>query len=63
MERECPDALKWGVLQDIGETRSDSQPAYVSFFHKLLQEFAVAWYICQTVENARKKKVIEIVFT
>ena len=29
VERECPDALKWGVLQDVGQ--ADSQPAYVSF--------------------------------
>ena len=50
--------LKWGVLQDVGEAGSDCQPAYVSFFHKLLQEFAAAWYICKTVESAKNKEVI-----
>ena len=49
--------LKWGVLQDVGEAGSDSEPAYVSFFHKLFQEFAVAWYICKAVEGATNKEV------
>ena len=53
--------LTWGVLQDVGEAGSASEPAYVSFFHKLLQEFPVAWYICKTVENARGKEVVLIV--
>ena len=60
IERECPDALKWGVLQNIGEAGSSSQQAYVSFFHKPLQEFPVAWYICKTVENAWDKEVVLI---
>ena len=59
VERECPDVLKWGVLQDVGEAGSD----YVSFFHKLLQEFAVAWYICKTLENAMDKKVVLIIIS
>ena len=57
VERECPDALKWGVLQDVGEAGSQSQPTYVSFFHKLFQEFGVAWYIYKEVENSSNKKV------
>ena len=57
VERECPEALKWGVLQDVGEAGSDSQPAYVNFFHKLLQEFAVAWYIFKTTEESLDKTV------
>ena len=57
IKRECPDALKWGVLQDVGEAGSESQPESVSFFHKLLQEFAAAWHICKTVEKALDKKV------
>ena len=60
---ECPDALKWGVLQDVGGTDS-SQPPYVSFFHKLLQEFAAAWYIFKTIENVLwlKERVIWTVY-
>ena len=61
VERECPDALKWGVLQDVGDAGSDSESTYVSFFHKLFQEFAVAWYIYKTLENAREKEVILLV--
>ena len=59
VERKCRDVLKWGVLQDIGETGSET--AYVSFFHKLFLEFAAAWYICKTVEKARNKQVTTIV--
>ena len=47
-----------GVLQNVGGSGLDGQPEYVGFFHNLLQEFAVAWYISKEAEKDLNTKVI-----
>ena len=55
IEKQCPEVLKWGILQnDVRET-GDSDD--VSFLHPILQQFAAAAYITKEVKGAQDKQV------
>ena len=54
-----PDIMKLGLLSESGQNvaRIREQPIYVSFGHKLLQEWASAYYIVKCLERTTDIKV------
>ena len=51
--------MKLGLLSESGQNaaRIREQPTYVSFGHKLLQEWAGAYYVARCLERTTDVKV------
>ena len=54
-----PDVIKLGLLSKSGQNvaRIKEQATYVSFGHKLLQEWAGAFYVARCLERTTDVKV------
>ena len=58
--RKCPDVLKLGMLYETGIDVASikGRPTYLSFQHKMLQEFAGSVFIQQSLHKSTDAKVI-----
>ena len=51
--------MKFGLLNEtgVGEESLREQPIFLSFSHKLLQEYSAAFYISKSLESSAENRV------
>ena len=61
LEKKSPLLLKLGLLFEIGtDTASIGNiPTFLSFHHKIFQEYSGAYFVSKTLEKSQDIKVIE----
>ena len=59
LETKIPGVMQFGLLfEKTAEVATlEEQPTYVSFSHRLLQDYAAAYFMARTVERAQNPNV------
>ena len=59
LEKKIPGVMQFGLLfeKTTEVVTLEEQPTYVSFSHRLLQDYAAAYFMARTVEHAQNPNV------